>query len=119
MKLYLDICTTSPKGKNNDARERLLTFYNEVPTHKDFGDVDKAEFKEIQERYRNQHTPTVKEAGETLKECFLSIGAPPPKKKQMVDGPTAGSGAPGAAPSVDAGAGLAEMVLPGIIAPGA
>ena len=47
MKLYLNICITSSKGKNNDVKKRLLIFYNEVFTYKNFDDVDKAEFKKI------------------------------------------------------------------------
>ena len=81
VKLYLDACDTESGAL--DARNRLLKFYNSIPIHPDFHDVDKSDFKEVKKRYQNQHHTAASKTNHILKECFTSLGAPPPKKQAL------------------------------------
>ena len=81
VKLYMDVAATGV-GKL-DARNRLLKFYDALAIHEDFVDVDKTEFKEIRKRYRNSHEGRAEGSHLILKECYTSIGTPPPKKAKM------------------------------------
>ena len=110
LKLYLDACDTNSGAL--DARDRLLKFYDQIPVHPNFSEVDKQDFKELRRRYRNQHGAPAERSDRILKECFTSLGAPPPKKQTSstpdspttVGGDAAGVGAGAGAGAGDAGA---------------
>ena len=86
VKLYLDCCHTGSGAM--DARARLLRFYDRIPLHPNFQDVDKSDFKEVKKRYRNHHGTASERNDSVLEECFTSLGAPP-LKKQTLDSPVA------------------------------
>ena len=100
VKLYLDICETGIGAL--DARDRLLKFYDQIPVHPNFDNVDKSDFKEIKKRYRNQQGTPAERSDRILRECFTSIGAPPPKKQALVNSVAGGAG--GAEAAIGAGA---------------
>ena len=81
VKLYLDTVATG-KGLL-DARDRLLKFYDQIPVHPNFQDVDKSDFKELKKRYRNQHGTQAERGDRVLQECYVSIGAPPLKRRTL------------------------------------
>ena len=80
VKLYQDVFATGVGVK--DARHRFLKFYNKMPLHADFQDVEKSEFKELFSRYRNARKTSKQDDDNVLKECYTSIGAPPPKRQR-------------------------------------
>ena len=75
VKLYLD--QRAAQTAVADARQRLLRFYDTIPIHADFAEVDKAQFKELNRRYRNDRKKNKKRDDQVLKDCYVSIGAPP------------------------------------------
>ena len=82
VKLYQDASTGNGKL---DARERLIKFYDQLPLHPDFRDVDKNDFKELRDRYRNSKAASGDRYAGILEECYTSVGPPPAKKQQAVD----------------------------------
>ena len=72
VKKYID------SGKTRDARDVLLKFYDLLPTHPDFDDVDKADFYELAERVRNARGTRTRDMS-VLTNRFQSLGVPPPK----------------------------------------
>jgi hypothetical protein len=89
VKLYLDVSITQGRL---DSRDRLLKFYDKIPLHSNFKEVDKTDSKEVKKRYRNQHGTQADQSARILEECFTSIGAPPSKKQTMITSPMTSSG---------------------------
>lgn len=80
-----------------DARQVLLKFYDQLPGHEDYNEIDKEDFFELTDRFRNERKRAAKEADKQMfQEKHHSMG-PPPKKAAigLVPGRTpSGSGLP-------------------------
>lgn len=74
-KLYVDAANEGSGEK--DLREKLMKFYNCIPTAAEFAEVDKADFKELNQCFSNRHTSNMA----VMEECYVSLG-PPPKKQR-------------------------------------
>ena len=61
----------------SDARQRLLRFYDTIPIHTDFAEVNKTQFKELNNRYRNKRKKKKERDDQVLQDYYVSIGAPP------------------------------------------
>lgn len=77
-KRYLDVCETGIEVA--DAHVKLLRFYNVLSMHKDFEKVDKADFYELSEQFRNNQKQAKEQDTKLLEESFRSLE--PPSKKQ-------------------------------------
>ncbi|KAL9023601.1 MAG: hypothetical protein Q9180_008171 [Flavoplaca navasiana] len=83
VKLYQDILDSNAGGAK-DAHDELLKYYDQIPLHEDFVDVDKDDFKELRGRWRNKKGKDVVKDDLLLKKKFVSLGPPPPKKQKRV-----------------------------------
>lgn len=77
VKLYLDAEETGIGVL--DARNDLLRFYDTIPLHQNFANVDKNDFKELTHRYRNDKKKPKMKSFTMLETHFVSLGAPPSK----------------------------------------
>ncbi len=75
---------TADVGKS-DARTLLVGFYNRLPQAEEFSDVDKGDFFELTNRFRNQRQRHPDEAAEEdFPSRFHSMGPPPRKAPPLV-----------------------------------
>ena len=72
VKLFLNVVKNDEKNMQN-ARIRLLNFYDDIFFHKNFKQIDKSDFKQLRKRYRNQHDFSNSKKSKILKECFTFI----------------------------------------------
>jgi hypothetical protein len=63
-----------------DARANVVNFYNRLPNHSDYDEVDESDFFIVANRVRNERSKKVDtQKSEMFKERYHSMG-PPPKK---------------------------------------
>lgn len=65
---------------SRQERDRLLRFYDTLPSHDAFKRVDRAQFCEVQSRCRNDRKKAKRRDDRVLQEDFVSMGAPPNPK---------------------------------------
>ena len=61
-----------------DARLRLLRFYDIISVYIDFAEIDKTQFKKLNDRYGNERKKKKKKKkrdDQVLKNCYVSIEA--------------------------------------------
>ena len=69
IKLFLNVVKNDEKNMQN-ARIRLLNFYDDIFFHENFKQIDKLNFKQLRKRYRNQHDFSNSKKNKILKKCF-------------------------------------------------
>lgn len=76
-KLYVDANKAGFEALG--ARQKLVKFYNQIPTAEQIDEVEKSDFKELKQRFRNQRSAKTDDNNALMQECFVSHG-PLPKK---------------------------------------
>jgi hypothetical protein len=82
----MKVCLDSDEKTVPFARKKLLDFYDEIPTHKDYWSITKGDFKEAFERVRGQRQRKREPGTQTLDSAHVSCG-PPPKKGPSLGAP--------------------------------
>jgi hypothetical protein len=73
-KIWLD------EDQSRQERDRLLRFYDSLPSHDSFKQVNKEQFYEVRSRYRNDKKKVKARDDGILREDFVSLGPPPNPK---------------------------------------
>ncbi|KAN0075599.1 hypothetical protein V8E54_006869 [Elaphomyces granulatus] len=73
-------CSTATDRVCSSERDRLLRFYDSLPSHDSFKQVNKEQFYEVRSRYRNDKKKVKARDDGILREDFVSLGPRPNPK---------------------------------------